>query len=83
MKKLFAQNIVRVQNTYELNNTDTSYLLSISRRTLGRIHEKALTEGQIQYTPSNRTVAKVARAMHVAPREVTTRLPAATIASVF
>lgn len=80
MKQTLARNVIRAQKLYSLNNTDMSYVLDISRRTLGRIKEQA--DFPTSYCPLDSTIEKVADAFNVAPNEVTQRLPAATIASV-
>jgi transcriptional regulator with XRE-family HTH domain len=75
--KTFANNLIRTQKAFSLNNTDLSYVLGTSRRTLGRI--KSATP---YYTPSEETIETIADAYGVAPQQVTKRLKAAVIASV-
>lgn len=75
--KTFANNLLRTQRTFGLSNTDLSYVLGTSRRTLGRI--KSATP---YYTPSEETIVSIADAFGVAPQQVTRRLSAATIAAV-
>lgn len=75
--KTFANNLVRTQRLYNLNNTDLSYILNTSRRTVGRIKQASAS-----YTPTEDTLAAIADAYGVDTHEVTKRLPAAVIAAV-
>lgn len=75
--KTFANNLVRTQKTFGLNNTDLSIILGTSRRTVGRIKTASTA-----YQPSEETIETIADAYGVAPQQVTKRLPAAVISSV-
>ena len=75
--KTFASNIQRLQRTYSLNNTDTSYVLNTSRRTLGRIKQ-----ANPVYQPREETLENIAEGFGVPTTQVTKRLYAAQIASV-
>lgn len=80
MKQTFARNVVRAQRTFGLSNTDMSYVLDISRRTLGRIKNEAVYP--TPYTPLESTIEKVAIAFQVPTPVVTQRLTAAEIAAI-